>query len=193
MKQKQLPAWLFIVLFAAIASMSVMVSSNTKTMQWTQPLAAALNQLSVNGQKQAPEGFYQVVRVVDGDTLDVRMNGKRERVRLIGINTPETVDPRKSVQCFGKEASAKAKQLMEKKYVRLERDRSQTDKDKYGRLLRYVYLEDNTLINRQLIVDGYAYEYTYEKSYAFMTEFKNAQQQAQAEKRGLWADGACNK
>jgi len=137
------------------------------------------------------QDLYSVVKVVDGDTLSVSINGKTETIRLIGINTPETVDPRKPVECFGKEASNKAKELLSGKRVRLETDSTQGDRDKYGRLLRYVWLEYDIFFNKQMISDGYAYEYTYSKPYKYQSEFKQAEAEAKQAKRGLWADGAC--
>ncbi len=131
---------------------------------------------------------YEVVKVVDGDTIDVSINGKTERIRLIGINTPETVDPRKPVECFGVEASNKAKELLSGKKVTLESDSSQGERDQYDRLLRYVFLEDATNINLQMIQSGYAYEYTYNLPYKYQKEFKEAQQQASVSKIGLWGD-----
>ena len=82
---------------------------------------------------------FDVESVVDGDTIKVSMNGKVETLRLIGIDTPETKDPRKPVQCFGAEASRKATELLAGQKVRLEADASQGERDKYGRLLRYVW------------------------------------------------------
>jgi len=136
-------------------------------------------------------GLFPVTKVVDGDTIDVEINGESARLRLIGINTPETVDPRKPVECFGKEASAAAKELLFGKKVRLEADPSQTDRDKYDRLLRYVFLEDGTNFNELMIVRGYAYEYTYDVPYKYQKEFKAAQKFAEGNKKGLWADGVC--
>lgn len=133
----------------------------------------------------------QVVNIVDGDTIDIMFNCKKERVRLIGINTPETVDPRRPVQCFGKEASDKTKSLLSGATVRIEIDPTQNERDKYGRLLAYIFL-DNVNINKKLIEDGYAYEYTYGKAYKYKKEFKAAQTEAREQKRGLWADGVCS-
>lgn len=132
-----------------------------------------------------------VSKIIDGDTLVVKIDNNEEIVRLIGVDTPEIKDPRKTVQCFGKEASQKAKSLMENKKVRLESDGSQSDRDIYGRLLRYVYLEDGTLINKKLIEDGFGFEYTYKIPYKYQVEFKEAQKTAENKKMGLWADGAC--
>ncbi len=137
-------------------------------------------------------GFDYVKHVVDGDTIDVGMDGKTERVRLIGIDTPETVDPRKSVQCFGREASNKTKEMLSGKQVRLEADSTQDNRDKYGRLLRYVFLEDGTNYNQWLITQGYAHEYTYDTPYKFQTEFKAAERQARGLNLGLWSPQTCN-
>ena len=131
---------------------------------------------------------YDVVKVVDGDTIDVSINGKTERIRLIGINTPETVDPRKPVECFGKEASDKAKTLLGGMKVYLESDITQGELDKYSRLLRYVFLENGTNFNLLMIKEGYAYEYTYDTPYTYQTEFKEAQKEAEKAKSGLWGD-----
>ncbi|MEI7742023.1 MAG: thermonuclease family protein [bacterium] len=139
-----------------------------------------------------PAGFVPVLDVVDGDTIDVELNGAKQRLRLIGINTPETVDPRKPVECFGKEASKHAKELMTGKAVRLEADPSQDETDKYGRLLRYVFLEDGTNYNLAAIRDGYAYEYTYSRAYKYQKQFRAAQREAQSKESGLWAPGTCN-
>jgi micrococcal nuclease len=133
-----------------------------------------------------------VVRVVDGDTVVVSLNGSHETVRLIGINTPETVDPRNTVQCFGREASNAAKSLLEHTSVSLEADPTQGDRDKYGRLLRYIFLTDGTSFNQLMIEEGYAYEYTYNKPYKYQQEFKAAQLSAQQGKKGLWNEAACN-
>jgi len=136
--------------------------------------------------------LYNVIKVVDGDTIDVSINGKTKRLRLIGINTPETVDPRTVVQCFGKEASDKAKELLTGKKVSLEADSTQGELDKYSRLLRYVFLEDGTNFNLYMIKEGYAYEYTYSTPYKYQVEFKAAQVYAKANNKGLWSPSTCN-
>lgn len=143
---------------------------------------------SVSTSTQVSLKTYDVIKVVDGDTIDVSINGKTERIRLIGINTPETVDPRKPVECFGKEASDKAKALLNSKKVYLESDITQGELDKYNRLLRYVFLEDGTNFNLLMIKEGYAYEYTYNTPYKYQAEFKEAQKYAENTKAGLWGD-----
>lgn len=137
----------------------------------------------------------QIVKVVDGDTISVLLNGKNEIIRIIGINTPETVDPRKNVECFGKEASDKAKSYFENAQNKawLEEDPTQGDKDKYQRLLRYVFTDNGqTDYGHRIISEGYAYEYTYNTPYKYQTSYRQAQEYAQNNKLGLWADEACS-
>src|SRR3989339_1183298 len=148
--------------------------------------AAVANAVSVSTTTPSSE-LVKVVRVVDGDTINVEINGKVEPVRYIGIDTPETVDPRKPVQCFGVEASKKNKELVEGKLVRLEKDI--TDLDKYKRLLRYVWLDD-ILINLELVKQGFAYSYSYPPDIKYQEQFVKAQQEAREAKRGLW--NACS-
>ena len=96
---------------------------------------------------------YQVKNVVDGDTIEITRYGKSEKVRLIGVDTPETLDPRKTVQCFGKEASDFSKSSLSQKVVRLEFDPNVGERDKYNRLLAYVWV-DGTLYNKPLFCSG---------------------------------------
>ncbi len=140
---------------------------------------------------ESVDSLYHVVRVIDGDTIVVQIGDRDEKVRFIGIDTPETVDPRKPVQCFGKEASLKTKALLSIGQVRLVSDTSQGNRDKYGRLLRYLFLPDGTFVNKVLIEQGFAHEYTYRLPYQYQTEFKQAQNSAREKKLGLWADGVC--
>jgi len=134
--------------------------------------------------------YYQVVKVVDGDTIKINFDGSIESIRLIGMDTPETVDPRKPVQCFGEEASKKAKELLLNKKVRLEDDPTQYDK--YGRLIKYVYLENGEMYNKKMIEDGYAHEYTYDIPYKYQSEFQEAEKYARENKLGLWSDDTCS-
>lgn len=136
--------------------------------------------------------LYPVLKVIDGDTIDVAVGGKSERLRLIGINTPETVDPRREVECFGHEASNKAKEVLTGQFVVLENDITQSDRDKYGRLLRYVFLPDGTNYNLSMIEEGFAYEYTYDSDYKYQKEFKLAQEYAQNNGKGLWSSTTCS-
>jgi len=137
------------------------------------------------------ETLYPVVSVTDGDTLKINVEGKTETVRLIGVDTPETVHPSKPVQCFGREASAKTKSLLSGKSVYIETDSTQGTYDKYQRRLAYIFLEDGTNVAQLLIEEGYAHEYTYDGPYRYQEAFKAAEAAAKTNKRGLWADDAC--
>ena len=149
--------------------------------------------LSVKITPSGPITLYPVTRVVDGDTIDVDMAGTIERIRLIGINTPETVDTRRPVQCFGKEASAHMHELLDGKMVSLKKDSVTGDRDKYGRMLRYVYNEGDRDINAAQIEDGYAYEYTYHgQVYAHQAEYKKLAADARTHSKGLWSENTCN-
>lgn len=131
---------------------------------------------------------FRVIRVVDGDTIVVALNHKPETIRLLGVNTPETVKPNSPVQCYGPEASKYMKELLTNKIVRLEADPSQDDRDKYHRLLRFVFLDDKN-INEELIRNGFAREYTYKIPYKYQKEFRADQKEAKKNGIGLW--GAC--
>jgi micrococcal nuclease len=137
----------------------------------------------------AQPGLYRVTQVIDGDTIEVSIDNRLERVRLLGIDTPETHDPRKPVQCFGEVAAAYAEGMLDGKNVRLEPDPQNSDRDKYQRLLRYVYLSDGTLVNAQLIREGYAFAYTV-FPLTRLDEFRELERQARTAGRGLW--GGCN-
>ncbi len=141
-------------------------------------------------------GWYPVVRVLDGDTIIIEKDGRDVHVRLIGLDTPETVDPRTPIQCFGKEASDEARRVLDGVSVRIETDSSQDTYDQYGRLLAYVYAPSSThpdgfLFNQFMIAEGYGHEYTYRTPYLYQTLFKAAEQAAHAAGKGLWAASAC--
>ncbi len=141
-----------------------------------------------------PSGYYRVVSVLDGDTIKVLMNKKIETIRLIGVDTPETVDPRRPVQCYGREASNFTKKNLSNKNIRLESDFIAGDRDKYKRLLRYVFLDDGQNFNQVLIEEGYGHEYTYNSiPYKYQEIFKKSENLARENSRGLWAPEACAK
>jgi len=124
-------------------------------------------------------------RVVDGDTIVVSIAGRIEKVRLIGVDTPETVHPQKPVEYFGREASAFTKRMVEGQTVRLEEDGQSANRDRYGRLLRYVFLPDGRLLNAEIIAQGYGFTYV---KYPFdrMEEFRRLERGAREKGRGLW-------
>jgi micrococcal nuclease len=135
-------------------------------------------------------GTYIVLSVIDGDTLTIETKAGAEKVRLIGIDTPEMDPNRGGPECYGAEASKRTKELAEQQSVTIELDESQGTRDTYGRLLAYARLSDGRLLNEALVAEGYAREYTYNKPYAYQKELKSAEASARAEKKGLW--GACS-
>jgi micrococcal nuclease len=131
-------------------------------------------------------GRAQVLRVVDGDTIRVRLDGRTERVRYIGVDTPESVKPGTPVQCFAERASAFNKRLVAGEQVRLVRDAE--ERDRYGRLLAYVYrTRDNRFINATLVSGGYAVPLTIPPNVAHADEFRTLAAAARRKGRGLWS------
>lgn len=137
--------------------------------------------------QQNQPGLYTIDHYVDGDTIAVNMNGNVETVRFIGVDTPETHRPNTPVQCYGPQAAAYTKaQISKFGKVRLQADPQDTNRDVYGRLLRYVYLPDGTLLDEQIIKQGYGFAYL-DFPFSKKAEFAAAQTQAQLAKAGLWA------
>ena len=170
---------------ASVAVSSTSVSSSPVAFSELQSSPFVPSVTETNGTSEKTESnLVKVIRAVDGDTIEIEGG---EKVRYIGIDTPETVDPRKPVQCFGVEASKKNKELVEGKMVRLEKDI--TDRDKYNRLLRYIYVGD-TFINLELVKQGFAYSYSYPPDIKHQDQFVKAQQEAREANRGLWS--ACS-
>lgn len=153
---------------------------------------------------EEPPGYEEatIVRVVDGDTVVVEISGRSEGpgagmadigeeypVRLIGIDTPESVKPNSPVECFGREASSAAAALLDGADVRLVKDVEETDR--YDRLLRYVYLEGE-MANARLVANGYASVYTYPPNIRWSELFVELQRDARENNRGLWSPETCN-
>ena len=139
--------------------------------------------------READEGHSEirkVIRVVDGDTIVVSPN---EKVRLIGVDTPETVHPNRIVECFGKDAKEFTRRAVEGKTIRLVLDdinRVRQHKDRYGRTLAYAYLEDGRMLNRELISQGYAHAYTRFR-FRYRVEFRQLERTARDQAVGLWS------
>lgn len=134
-----------------------------------------------------------VAEVVDGDTIKIQIAGRTETIRLIGIDTPETVAPGTPVQCFGPQASDAARSLLLGQNVVLYSDYSQGDRDKYSRLLRYVtYGDKNYDYGMTMIANGYAKEYTYNTPYRYQASYRQAEANAQYRQLGLWSPSTCN-
>jgi endonuclease YncB( thermonuclease family) len=147
-----------------------------------QPRPAAERTPQAPGSTAPRAETYLITRVIDGDTLELYTG---ERVRLIGVDTPETKDPRRPVQYFGEEAAAFTRRIVEGKRVRLEYDWER--KDKYGRTLAYVYLEDGTFLNAEIIRQGYGFAYT-RFPFKYLEEFRKLEREAREAGRGLWGN-----
>jgi micrococcal nuclease len=138
------------------------------------------------GASRARQGAAQVLRVVDGDTVQVRVEGRHERVRYIGIDTPESVRPGSPVQCFAKRASAFNARLVAGERVRLVSDAER--RDRHGRLLAYVYrVRDGLFVNAELVRRGYARKLTIPPNVAHAAEFRRLAAAARRKGRGLWS------
>jgi micrococcal nuclease len=137
----------------------------------------------------AVPGYYKISYVSDGDTIAVMMDGREEKVRMIGVDTPETVKPNSPVECYGEAASNFLKSYLKNQNIRLESDPINQNRDRYDRLLRYVYTNDGTLVNKKIIQDGYGFAYL---SFPFTKaeEFAAAQKDARLNNRGVWS-GQC--
>lgn len=161
----------------------IVVISALLTLAQQQGWLHTLNQAAVSNQP----GLYKVTRFVDGDTITVDMNGKNEKVRMVGVDTPETHKPNAPVQCYGPAAAAYTKNLIGTQSVRLVSDELSTNRDRYDRLLRYVYLTDGTMVNQSLIENGYGFYYPY-FPFSKSDQFAAAQASAKAANKGLWGN-----
>ena len=137
--------------------------------------------------EQNQPGLYSINHFVDGDTIAVNMNGKVEKVRFIGVDTPETHKPNTPVQCYGPAAAAFTKNTIGGHKVRLASDPLSTNRDRYDRLLRYVYLPDGTLLNEKLIQNGYGFYYPY-FPFSKSQQFSADEKAAMAARKGLWGN-----
>lgn len=182
--KKGLLAYIFAVF---ILTFSVFQTSNTKVARKSL-LAPSPSPLSYDSQLVLGENTeeFEVTRVIDGDTFEINSGLK---VRFIGIDAPETKDPRKPVSCFGKEAFEFANSRLLGKRVRLIKDVS--EKDVYGRLLRYVYLGDE-FFNETLVKEGYAFARSYPPDISMQKQLKDSELKASFEKRGLWGEKCSN-
>jgi micrococcal nuclease len=184
MNHKNLGLLLFGILIGATVVLSFQeTAQRAPTLEPKEQIVNTLSAVSPSPEKETTaRETFRVVRVIDGDTIELEGG---ERVRLLSIDTPETVKPNTPIQCFGKESSNHARELLEGKEVTLVRDIE--DRDKYGRLLRYVYL-GNLFVNEALVKDGYARVYTYPPNVTHAKEFVAAERIARSEKRGLWGN-----
>lgn len=152
--------------------------------------AEQAEQDKLEAEKRKANALYEVTSIVDGDTIKVLIDNKTETIRLVGIDTPEAISA--EPQCYAAEASAAVNAMLEGKQVRMENDDKQGDHDKYGRLLRFVFLEDGTHINEKIVKDGLGFEKLYASPHKYYDQFVNAQNDAKNAKRGLWSPDTCS-
>ena len=153
---------------------------NAADLVGTRPIAQAAES------RETEPAARQVARVVDGDTLVLSPNDK---VRLIGVDTPETVHPKKTVECYGKEAKEFTSSAVAGQKIRLVLDDTNAGrqhKDRYGRILGYVYLQAGMMLNVELIRRGFAHAYT-RFPFHYLVEFRRLQQEARGRGVGLWS------
>jgi len=177
-----------------ITVMKVRIIETTQMRGVIASFALLIGLASCSGSSPLPNGQAdlvkiadgKIVKVVDGDTVDIDIDGHTERVRLIGVNTPETKHPTKPIECFGPEASAYLTQLLPQgTAVRIERDVEA--RDRYGRMLLYLYLGSNNLfINLDLVARGFGTPMSIEPNTFHRNDFVRAAAQAEAANVGLW-------
>lgn len=179
------------ILFSLLLLLLTVYSSSLKNGSLNSSLKTNILPTTTSLSNLSEKELFKVSRVIDGDTIEVTKDSVKSTIRLIGVDTPELLDPRKTVECFAKEASDKTKSTLTNQNVYLEVDPTQGDKDKYNRLLRYVILETGVNFNKQLLLEGFAHEYTYNLPYKYQGEFKEAENIARITKKGLWHESAC--
>ncbi len=172
--EQGVPAWVFILLAIVIAVV----------------IAALIAVIHAHNKDDNDSNVFKVVKIIDGDTIAVKTDGGTSSIRLIGINAPEVSHGESEGECFGDESTSHLKYLIGDNDVVLEFDDTQGKYDEYNRLLAYVFIDGNN-INRQMIRDGYAHEYTYEEPYKYRNDFIEASDAAAKEKSGIWADNIC--
>lgn len=174
--------WRYI--FTSIIFLSLLVPVISLAYSYYQQISE-LKKQAVSGESEK-RIYYPVTEIIDGDTIVIEDEGKKEQIRLLGINTPEIGN---QPECYGLEAKQKMENLLTNQKVFLLADFKNTNRDIYGRLLRYVYLEDNTQINGLLVKEGYARVYDH-FSLAYFNYFKKLELKAKTEKKGLWKNCA---
>ena len=172
-----------VLLFLLLAQMLSPVPTDPES----DPLLSRDSEIDIDNE---PEIYTaRVSRVVDGDTVILQLLDDEYRLRLIGIDAPETVHPQLPVQCYGEEASAYLTELIEEKFVQVEKDVSETDR--YGRLLGYIWLGE-TMVNEHLVREGYAFAVTFPPDVKYQELLQEAQEDARLNLKGLWSPDTCD-
>lgn len=184
-KKKTIELIVCVVIIAIAIALGIIQKEEIITLL-NKSIVENINEKDIKIAENPSKKTYEVLRVIDGDTIQIEYNGAKERVRLIGIDTPESVHPDETKNNEnGKLASEYTKSLLEGKKISLEFDAG--ERDKYGRLLAYVYL-DGEMINKKLLADGYAQLETVPPNVKYVKEFTEILKEAKKAKRGLWKD-----
>ncbi len=179
---KKTNIWVF--LFLGTLILLLIVSGFTESE--TKPTPLDLSE--VETLSKVDMGWYTLERVVDGDTVIVNSLEGRERVRLIGIDTPELARQNRPEECYAQEATNRLQEILsQNSQLRLWSDPTQDEYDRFGRLLAYITIEDGVNVNELLVREGYAREFTYENPYLLQEVFIEAEQEAQDNGLGLWS------
>jgi len=174
----------FAALLLLLASFLVEPEENLEEVSSSPTVAPVEEKLSTPSLGSQERERVKVARVIDGDTIELEDD---RRVRYIGIDTPETVNSQKPVQCYGKEAYLENKKLVEGKEIEMEKDISEADH--YGRLLRYVWAE-GIFVNEFLVREGFAHAVTFAPDVKYQELFLEAERKAREESKGFWS-GVC--
>jgi endonuclease YncB( thermonuclease family) len=172
-----------VLLFLVLAQMLSPVPVDPES----DPLLSRDSEIDIDSEPEIYRAY--VSRVVDGDTIIVQLLDDEYRLRLIGIDAPETVHPQLPVQCYGEEASAYLTELIEEKFVQVEKDVSETDR--YGRLLGYIWLGE-IMVNEHLVREGYAFAVTFPPDVKYQELLQEAQEDARLNLKGLWSPDTCD-
>lgn len=179
MKQCRLFKALFIILLVLL-----ILLTGCTTAKSSQKEPAGKKPAGTGSLQNAGPGMYTVVRVIDGDTIVISYNGNSEKLRFIGVNTPEINHPEKGAEPFGVEAAEYTQKLLENQTIRLKFDVQQ--RDEYGRLLGYVFLVDGTFFNARLLQEGYAQVMTVPPNDKYAEDFVWLEREARKAEKGLW-------
>lgn len=197
-----------VIMYAVIDAQQFVLQHQQANREWQQEIAALVSPkptikitsgevagVTVASPSSELQGLEsaQVVRVVDGDTLRVSLNGKEETVRMVGIDAPESVAPQQPVECFGPEAAQLLRDIVTGQSVWLQADTTQANRDRYGRLLRFVFLSDGSDVGLQLIAQGLAFESLYSKEpHQYYQKYVAAQMTAQKAGLHVWDATKCS-
>jgi micrococcal nuclease len=183
-RRRSIIAVIFVLAISAIVALD-----RTNVRQVLRPQSHTQSQHNVSDLEKYDSKIFTVVKVVDGDTLDIDIpdtNYSHTRIRLWGVDTPETKDPRTGPMYFGKEASEYASKLALGKQVTIYLEKEKNSRDKYRRLLAYVQLPDSNFLNEELLSEGYAYADLRFK-HGLYNKYKQLEALARSQKKGLWA------